>query len=100
MTQLDAYIRVSRVMGRGGDGFYSPEDQRRAIEGWAQAHGVEIAMWHQDLDQSGRSDDRPGFQVMLARVTRGETGGVAVAKIDRLSRSVANGLAAIKTITD
>lgn len=87
-------------MGRGGDGFYSPEDQRRAIEGWAQSHDCEIVVWHEDLDQSGRSDDRPGFQAMLSRVKRGETGGVVVAKLDRLSRSVANGLAAIKTTTD
>ena len=30
--QLDAYVRVSRVGGRGGDSFISPEQQRDKIE--------------------------------------------------------------------
>jgi len=98
--QLDAYVRVSRVMGREGESFYSPEDQRRAIEGWARSHGHQIVAWHEELDESGRKDDRPLFQAMLARVDRTETEGVAVARIDRLSRNVVNGLSAIRRITD
>jgi len=51
--RLDGYIRVSRVGGRSGDSFHSPDLQREAIQGWAAAHGHEIVQWHEELDESG-----------------------------------------------
>lgn len=85
--RVDGYIRVSRVGGRNGESFISPDEQRRAIEAYAAAHGIEVAEWHRDLDQSGGTLDRPGFQAALARCRRGETGGIIAAKLDRLTRS-------------
>lgn len=56
---MDGYIRVSRVGGRGGDSFISPDVQREQIAAWTKLRGVTIAAWHEDLDQSGGSIDRP-----------------------------------------
>ena len=86
-TTMDAYVRVSRVGGREGESFISPDEQRRIIRQWADLRGVSIAAWHEDLDQSGGRLDRPGLDACMERIRSGETGGVAVAKLDRLSRA-------------
>lgn len=100
-VQMDGYIRVSRVKGRTGDSFISPVVQREQIEGWAKMRGVEIAAWHEDLDQSGGKLDRPGLNALLARIERGKTQGVVVAKLDRLSRlGVGDALKLVERITD
>jgi site-specific DNA recombinase len=84
---LDGYIRVSQTRGREGDSFISPKVQRAAVQKWADARGVSIAAWHEDLDQSGGKLHRPGLDAMLARIRTGQTGGLAVAQLDRLSRA-------------
>lgn len=85
--KVDSYIRVSRVAGRSGESFISPDEQRRAVEAYAAAHGLEIAQEHVDLDQSGGTLDRPAFQAALDRCRNGETQGIIAAKLDRLTRS-------------
>lgn len=85
--RLDGYIRVSQTRGRGGDSFISPRVQRESIQRWADARGVHIAAWHEDLDQSGGKLNRPGLDAMLARIHTAQTGGLAVAHLDRLSRA-------------
>lgn len=57
--QLDGYIRVSRVGGRSGESFISPEVQREQIERFAALRGVQIGAWHEDLDQTGGKLTRP-----------------------------------------
>src|SRR5690348_4805918 len=84
----DGCIRVSRVAGRDGESFISPEVQREQIKASGKLRGVEVAAWHEDLDQSGGLVDRPGLDPLLARIESGETEGVIVAKLDRLSRLV------------
>jgi hypothetical protein len=44
--KLDGYIRVSRVGGRSGDSFISPDLQRQQIARHAQLHGHEVIAWH------------------------------------------------------
>lgn len=83
---MDGYIRVSRVSGRKGESFISPSEQRKKIEGWGQLRDVEIIAWPKDLDQSGNKRDRPELDQTLARIAAGETDGIVVAKLDRLSR--------------
>ncbi|MGH3029636.1 MAG: recombinase family protein [Gaiellaceae bacterium] len=95
---LDGYLRVSRIGGRNGETFISPAAQREKIEAHARAHGYSVAAWHEDLDESGSKASRPGFQKALARVERGETGGIIVAKLDRFARSVADAADAIRRI--
>jgi DNA invertase Pin-like site-specific DNA recombinase len=65
--------------------------QREKIEQWAQLRSVEIAAWHTDLDQSGGKLKPPrASNLMLARVRTGQTGGLAVARLDRLSAALAS----------
>jgi site-specific DNA recombinase len=85
--QLDGYIRVSRVGARSGDSFISPEVQREQITTWASLRGVTIAAWHTDLDQTGGILSRPGLNAMMERVRARQTGGIVVARLDRLSRA-------------
>lgn len=85
--RLDGYIRVSRVNGREGENFISPDVQREQIERWALLRGVTIARWHTDLDVSGGRLERPGLDLALERIRTGATGGIAVARLDRFSRA-------------
>jgi DNA invertase Pin-like site-specific DNA recombinase len=93
---LDAYIRVSQVRGREGESFISPDVQRDQINSWAKMRGVKIGAEHVDLDQSGGKMSRPGFDVMMRRIERGETRGVVVAKVDRFARSLVGALKALE----
>jgi site-specific DNA recombinase len=100
-VRLDGYIRVSKVGGRTGESFISPDDQRERIAAWATSRGVEIAEWHVDLDQSGGALSRPGLDALMARIRNRETQGVAVAYVDRLSRAgVADALTLVAEIAE
>src|SRR4051812_7553046 len=99
--RLDAYIRVSDTRGRDADdaSLQGPAQQRAAIERWAAGTGVELAEWHTDLDQSGTKLSRPAFDAMMDRIRTGQTEGVVVARIDRLSRaSVIDALRTVEQI--
>jgi site-specific DNA recombinase len=98
---MDQYVRVSRVGGREGESFISPDVQREQGAAWAASRGVEMAMIHEDLDQSGGKLHRPGLDALLARIRAGETDGVIVSKLDRLSRlGVADALRLVEEITE
>jgi DNA invertase Pin-like site-specific DNA recombinase len=93
---LDAYIRVSKVAGRGGESFISPAVQRERIQAWAQLHGAELA-WHEpELDVSGGGMRRPVFDQIMGRIRRGESGGVVVAKLDRFARTLVGALGVLE----
>ena len=94
MRTADGYVRVSKVGGRSGESFISPDEQRAAIEAWARSTGSKIIEWHEDLDQSGGTLDRPAFKQAIDRCRTGLTGGIVAAKLDRLTRSVV-GLASL-----
>ena len=96
----DGYIRVSRVGGREGESFISPDVQRKKIEAWAELHEVEIVQWWEELDASGARRDRPMFQLALQRCARGDTGGIVVAKLDRFARSAVDALEGIKRLNE
>jgi site-specific DNA recombinase len=98
--RIDGYIRVSRVNGRGGENFISPRVQREKIQAFAKLHGHKVIRWHEDLDEPGSKNSRPGFQTAIERVETGKTGGIAVAKLDRFARSVADAAGAIRRIRD
>lgn len=100
--RLDAYVRVSKVNGRAGDSFISPDQQRDKIRQWAKLRGVQVVKWHDpDLDQSGGKLSRPNFDRALQRVERGETGGIVVSKLNRFSRAgVSDALKLIESIIE
>jgi DNA invertase Pin-like site-specific DNA recombinase len=96
--RLDGYVRVSKVGGRDGDSFISPQVQRERIQAAARNAGGRIVEWHTDLDESGGNRDRLGFQAALARVEAGATDGIVVAKLDRFARSVVDAREALTRI--
>jgi site-specific DNA recombinase len=96
--RLIGYIRVSDVRGRQGDSFITTEVQRDRIEAQARAGGHVVVEWIEDLDQPGSRDDRPGFQRALEAVEVGEAEGIAVAKLNRFSRSVAGAAKALERL--
>ncbi len=85
---MDGYLRVSRKMGRDGEGYISPKVQRESIERWAEYTGVEILDWHFDEDESGGTQNRPGLRAAMARIEAGETGGLICWRVDRFARNV------------
>lgn len=85
--RLDGYVRVSRVGGRSGDSFISPDVQRERIAAYAKAGGHKLLKLHEDLDLPGTHSRRPGLQEALERVEAGKTDGLLVAKLDRFGRS-------------
>ncbi len=97
---LDGYIRVSQVAGRRGDRFISPSVQREQIEAWTAANNAVLGEVFEELDQSGGRADRPLLMAAIERVERGESDGVAVAKLDRFGRSLVDGLRALARIED
>jgi Resolvase, N terminal domain len=56
--------------------------------------------WHQDEDYSGGNAERPDFQAALERLRAGDSEGLVVMRVDRFARSVADGAAIVRDITD
>lgn len=97
--RLGAYVRVSRIGGRAGEGYITLDQQRERIQQFADYLGVEIVAWFEDQDYSGGNTERPAFLDMIAKIESGELEGAAVVRIDRFSRDVADGAAMIDRIT-
>ena len=85
--RLDGYVRVSRVGGRSGERFISPDVQRERIAAKAKLEGHSVAKVHEDLDLPGTHSRRPGLQAALERVEQGKVDGIIVARLDRFGRS-------------
>ena len=85
---LDIYVRVSRRAGRGDEEFIAPELQERDCRAYAEAHGLEVGEVIQDIDVSGGAPTRPGLDRAIARIERGESGGIICAHLDRFARGV------------
>lgn len=85
-----AYIRVSTT-GQNLDG------QRREIERWILGNvaGPEKVIWFEDR-ATGNNTNRPGFKALQKAVFHGEVQTVIVYKLDRVSRSLIDGLTTIQ----
>lgn len=96
------YIRVSRIGGRSGEGYISPDVQREQILRYASELGVRIPddAWGDDQDRTGGNFDRPGWESIVARIESGELGGVIVLRVDRFARNVPDGATQIRHIVD
>lgn len=81
------YVRVSTV-GQNEAG------QRAEIERWLTGTGVPLdtVRWFVDKGQSGDSLKRPAFGQLQAAIFAGEVGTVCTYKLDRLSRSLRDGI--------
>jgi site-specific DNA recombinase len=86
---LVAYIRVSKVGGREGDSFQSPDQQRKAINSIVSlTPGARIVDEIEDLNESGGSMDRPGVKRAIELVESGQVDGIVVYSLDRWARTV------------
>lgn len=89
MTTMIGYLRVSTdEQAASGLGM---EAQHEAIQRYADAHGWQI-VWYVDEGKSAKNLDRPALQEALTRLhpKKRDVDGLVVAKLDRLSRSVAD----------
>ena len=85
--RLVGYVRVStEEQAREG---LSLDAQRQRLAAYAAAHGAVLVSVEADNGLSGSiaPERRPGLARALARVRRGEADGLAVVKLDRLSRA-------------
>lgn len=89
MEKVAGYVRVSRVAGREGDSFQSPNAQEDAIRALAQARGFEVAEVAHELDASGGTMNRPELQRLISAIESGDVAGIVVARLDRFGRTVA-----------
>lgn len=96
------YIRVSRIGGRSGEGYISPDEQKVQIERYAEELGLTVPpdAWVDDQDRSGGNFDRPGWESIIERIESGELGGVIVMKVDRFARNVPDGATQIRHIVN
>jgi DNA invertase Pin-like site-specific DNA recombinase len=84
MRATAAYVRVSTV-GQNEAG------QRREIEKWLEGNGVTDARWYVDK-KSGDNLDRPEFKRLQQAIFNGEVKTVVCYKLDRLSRTIRDGI--------
>lgn len=84
MSTTAVYIRVSTV-GQNLDG------QRAEVQRWLDGNRVTDARWFVDK-ASGKNLSRPAFEELQRAVFNGEVRTVVVYKLDRLSRSLRDGI--------
>jgi len=99
-SPIDGYIRVSRVGDRSGASYISPDIQRQALERWAAARNIQLMLHEPEENVSGGTMDRPIFNRILQRVHDGDSGGIAVYKLDRFARTLVGGLTTLKDLAD
>jgi DNA invertase Pin-like site-specific DNA recombinase len=87
MRRLVGYVRIGPREREGERP--SLDVQRRGLENAAGAQGWELAGVEEDV-RSGRSLRRPGLRAALARCRSGEADGIVVARLDRLTYSLAD----------
>lgn len=83
---IGVYLRVSSTSQKG-------DSQQAAITQWLTSHGHDLAQvrWYTDTE-TGRTLQRKGFQTLQADIFRGEVKTVVVWKLDRLTRSLREGV--------
>ncbi len=82
------YVRVSTDQ-QASDGV-SLQAQREKIEAFAHLYEYELVAIVEDAGASAKTLERDGLKDALGYLERGEAGALIVAKLDRLTRSVAD----------
>lgn len=83
---IACYVRVSTI-GQNESG------QKREIKRWLEGNGIDASLVRWYVDKStGDNLDRPAFEQLRQSVFMGEVGTVVVWKLDRLSRSLQDGI--------
>ena len=82
------YVRVStKEQAESGLGL---EAQVEKIKTYCKLYDLELVDMFIDDGYSGKSLERPALQELIRRLENGEAEGVVIAKLDRLTRSVAD----------
>jgi DNA invertase Pin-like site-specific DNA recombinase len=84
MTTTACYVRCSTA-GQ------NEASQKREIERWLKGNGVKGVLWFVDK-KSGDNLKRPGFERLQAAVFAGEVKTIVCYKIDRISRTLRDGI--------
>ncbi|HEU4983215.1 MAG TPA: recombinase family protein, partial [Acidobacteriaceae bacterium] len=84
MNQYFAYTRVSTA--RQGEGV-SLQQQKDAIERYAQRGSIKICRWFEERETAARAG-RPVFEVMVRQLRKQKARGVLIHKIDRSARNL------------
>ena len=79
------YIRVSSPKGQKTD------SQRAELEAWRTRQRLKAVRWFEDKD-SATNLQRPAFQQLQSAIFKGEIETVVVWKLDRLARSLKDGI--------
>src|SRR5580700_11837239 len=89
MTKAFGYMRTSSAANVGEDKD-SETRQRLAIQGYADANGIEIAGWFYDAKVKGadRIESRPGFADMLATIAGNGVRTIIVETANRFARDL------------
>lgn len=87
MTRTVAYLRVSTT-DQAEEGV-SIEAQRKKVETYADLYDLDLVAVVEDA-ASAKTIERPGLREALDYLDRGEAEALVVAKLDRLTRSVAD----------
>ncbi|MHC4271615.1 MAG: recombinase family protein [Planctomycetota bacterium] len=86
MKTVAAYIRVSTLDQQKG-----LKSQEKALRDYIKNHGITNIRWYRDK-LSGADIDRPDFARLQKDVFKGKVGTVLCWKLDRLSRSLKDGI--------
>jgi DNA invertase Pin-like site-specific DNA recombinase len=84
MPTTALYVRVSTT-GQNEQG------QKRELEAWAKGNGITDIAFYID-NNTGNNLDRPAFQRLQADIFNGTIQTIVVWKLDRLSRSIRDGI--------
>ncbi len=85
MKTYYGYIRVSTV--KQGEKGSSLQEQRAAIEAYAQRQGLAVSEWFEEMETAAKLG-RPVFTRMLRGLDKGQAAGVITHKIDRSARNL------------
>lgn len=85
MKTFFGYIRVSTA--KQGEQGVSLQEQRDAIERYAQRNGLQIREWFEERETAAKRG-RAVFARMLALLKQGRANGIIVHKIDRSARNL------------
>lgn len=91
-----AYMRVStEKQAEEGNGL---DSQKRDIKAYCQKNDLLIADWYIDDGYTGANMERPALQRMISDCMAGKVKSVVAFKLDRLSRSMVDGIYIIERI--
>lgn len=84
-NKVFAYARVSTQ--KQGERGVSLQEQREAIERYAERTGLVICEWFEERETAAKRG-RPVFATMMSRLRKGVARGVVIHKIDRSARNL------------